>query len=278
LYCPNPACPKRLLHRLDKWLSVLEIREIGAKLLSRLFDSGRLTRVADLYTLTAAELADLERMGELSAAKVERNLRAVRELTLARFVAGFDIEGVAETIMDKVALAGFDTLEKLRAADAASLSAVHGLGDITARTIVEGLAETAADMDAVLAAGFVAIASPLDAAAAPLRGLSFCFTGELASLKRSAAEAQAKRYGGVAKGTVSRDLSFLVTNDPASGSAKSRKAEQYGVRILDEAAFLKLIADAGRGVAPPEAGGAAGGAAGAGSEPDQGDLFGGGGT
>lgn len=284
LYCPNLACPKRVHHRIEKWISVLDIREFGTLLLKRLFDAGRLERVADLYTLTAGELSQLDRMGDLSAAKVARSLYTPRQISLAAFVAGFDLEGVGETIMDKVAAAGFDTLEKLRSASVEDLSAVHGLGEITARTIVEGLEETRSDMDAVLAGGIVSIAPPPSAEEAPLRGLSFCFTGELKTMKRSEAEARVKRLGGVKKDSVTKDTTFLVTNDPSSGSGKSEKARKLGVRILDEDAFIALLRGDLEGVVPkggiseggPPRGEGSGSRAGAsGGEVAQGDLFGG---
>ena len=64
LFCPNSACPKKALHRLEKWLSTLDVMEFGVTILGRLFDSGRVRSIADLYTLTADELALYERMGE----------------------------------------------------------------------------------------------------------------------------------------------------------------------------------------------------------------------
>jgi DNA ligase (NAD+) len=245
LYCPNPLCPKRLHHRLEKWVSVLDIRELGEKLFRQLFDKGRIRQISDLYTLEAPELAALDRMGEISAAKVIRHIRGPRELSLAAFVAGFDLDGVGETIMDKVADAGFDTLEKLRGAGVEDLAAVYGLGEITARTIVEGLGETGAEMDRVLAAGVISIAAPPPSDAQPLRGRSFCFTGELASMKRKEAEEKIKALGGSAKTSVVKDLSFLVTNDPESKSAKNVKARELGVAIIDEARFLELLKNPG---------------------------------
>jgi DNA ligase (NAD+) len=245
LYCPNPLCPKRLHHRLEKWVSVLDIRELGEKLLRQLFDKGRLRQIADLYTLEASELAALDRMGEISAAKVIRHIRGARELSLAAFVAGFDFDGVGETIMDKVAAAGFDTLEKLRSATVEELAAVYGLGEISARTIVEGLAETGEEMDRVLAAGIIGIAAPLPSSARPLGGCSFCFTGELLSMKRKEAEERLKALGGSVKTSVVKDLSFLVTNDPESKSAKNVKARKLGVAVIDEARFLELLKNPG---------------------------------
>jgi DNA ligase (NAD+) len=223
---------------------VLDIRELGEKLILQLFERGRVRRISDIYTLSAEELADFERMGEISAAKVIRHIRAPRRLSLAAFVAGFDFEGVAETTMEKVAAAGFDTLEKLRSASAADIAGVYGLGEITARTIVEGLKESAREMDETLALGIVSLAPP--PSAAPLRGRSFCFTGELSSMKRSQAEEKVKALGGSAKTSVVKDLSFLVTNDPESGSAKNVKARSLGIPIIDEKAFLALLADPSR--------------------------------
>ena len=241
LYCPNPVCPKRLLHRLEKWVSVLDIRELGEKLLRQLFDRERVRRIPDLYTLAAEELAEYDRMGELSAAKVVRHIRAKRELSLAVFIAGFNFEGVAETTMEKTAASGFDTLDKLRAASAEDLAGVYGLGEITAAVIVNGLTETAAEMDEVLASGVISIALPPPEENQPMRGLSFCFTGELSSMKRSEAENKVKALGAFCKTTVVKDLSYLVTNNPGSGSAKNKKARDWGIPIIDEEQFLALL-------------------------------------
>jgi DNA ligase (NAD+) len=247
LFCPNPDCPKRLLHRLEKWISVLDIRELGEKLIRQLFDKGRVRHIPDLYTLTAEELAEYDRMGELSAAKVVRHIRRPRELPLAVFIAALDFEGVGELIMEKVVSSGYNTLDKLRAAEEASLAEVYGLGEITARTIREGLAETAAEIDGVLSGGIISIAPPPPEEALPLRSLSFCFTGELASMKRSEAEDRVRALGGSVKASVVKDLSFLVTNDPESGSGKNKKARSQGTPIINEAEFLSILSPTPRG-------------------------------
>jgi DNA ligase (NAD+) len=240
LFCPNSSCPKRLHHRLDKWVSVLDIRELGEKLLAQLFESGRVRHIPDLYTLNEKELAAFERMGDLSAAKVIRHIRTRRELSLAVFIAGFDFEGVGELIVEKAIAEGFDTLEKLRAASVNDLAGVYGLGEITARVIVSGLEECKTEIDEVLAAGIIFIAPP-DRQDLPFRGKSFCFTGELKTMKRNEAEEKVKTLGGSAKSTVVKDLSYLVTNDRESGSGKNKKAAELGVPIIDEKAFLALL-------------------------------------
>jgi DNA ligase (NAD+) len=238
LYCPNPDCPKKSLHRLEKWLSVLDIRDFGSVILGKLHADGRVREIADLYTLEAGELAAYDRMGETLAAKILRNLKAKDEVGLAAFIAGFDIEGIGALMAEKAIAAGFDSLEKLRSASVEALDEVEGFAEITARALLEGLAALAPQMDRLLASGAVRIAAP--AAAGILSGKSFCFTGEL-SMKRSEAEALVRSLGGSVKTSVTKDLSYLVTNDPGSGSDKNRKAASYGVAIMDEEAFMRMV-------------------------------------
>jgi len=241
LFCPNLQCPKRLLHRLEKWVSVLDIRELGEKLLRQLFDKNRVRGIHDLYTLETEELAGYDRMGDLSAAKVVRHIRTKRELSLAVFVAGFDLENIAETTMEKIAASGFDTLEKLRIASASDIASVYGMGDITASVIAEGLKECAEEMDAVLKTGVISIAPPAPVESRPLLGLSFCFTGELLFMKRTEAEEKIKALGAICKSSVVKGLSYLVTNDPLSGSSKNKKARDLGIKVIDEAEFQAIL-------------------------------------
>lgn len=242
LFCPNPACPKKALHRIEKWISTLGVMEFGYAILGRLFESGRVRTIADLYTLEAAELAGYERMGETIASKLVQNLRAKAEPTLSEFVAGFDIEGIGVLMVERAVAAGFDTLEALRSASLEQLASIDGFGEVTAATLKEGLSLLAAQMDEALAAGVVRIKARR--AGGPLSGLSFCFTGELSSMKRPEAEALVRSLGGATRSGVAKGLSYLVTNDPASGSSKNRKAAELEVPIIGEAEFLALAGKA----------------------------------
>jgi DNA ligase (NAD+) len=71
-------------------------------------------------------------------------------------------------------------------------------------------------------------------------------------MKRNEAERLVKSLGGSAKSSVTRDLSFLVTNEPASSSSKSRKARELGIPVIDEPAFLALARGETIAVEPPE--------------------------
>lgn len=238
LYCPNADCPKLIHHRIEKWISVLDVRDFGENLIRRLFETGRVRSIGDLYTLTVEELSALDRMGELSAAKVIRSLRSKKTVSLPAFIAGFDIEGIGETMVEKLVGAGFDTLEKLFAAGVEDFSAVYQFGDILAHTLKDGLDSLQGEMKELLASGAVEIAAPVTGGF--LAGKSFCFTGELGTMKRSEAEARVKALGGSAKSSVVKGLSYLVTNTPESGSSKNVKARELGVSIISEEEFVAL--------------------------------------
>ena len=242
LFCPNPDCSKKILHRLEKWVSVLDIRELGDKLLVQLFNSGRVKSIPDLYTLTEDELSSLDRMGKLSSAKVIRHINTKRQLSLSVFLAGFNIEGIGELIFEKALSSGFDTLEKIRSSSTEELAAIHGLGEITAGIIYQGLRDLKDEMNNVLAQGIISIQEPLKGADNLLKGVSFCFTGELQKMKRSQAEEKVKMHGGQVKSSVTKDLDYLVTNFPESNSSKNKKARELKVKIIDENSFLEIIA------------------------------------
>lgn len=246
LYCPNKACAKKMLHQLEKWISVLDIRDFGTTLLSSLFHAGVVTSISSLYQLTEAAITpfflnqesiskDKESLG---AKKVIKSLKTRSTISLATFIAGFDIEGIGETLMERLTEAGFSTLDKLLAASVEEISAVNGFGDITASTLVQGLVDNKTEMKQLVEKGFITLKTPVEGGS--LSGVSFCFTGEL-SMKRSQAEQLVKERGGTTKSSVVKGLSYLVTNDTASGSSKNKKAAQLGIPVIDEAAFMKLL-------------------------------------
>jgi len=239
LYCPNVSCPKLIHHRLEKWISVLDVRDFGVNLIKRLFEGGRVRSVPDLYTLTEDELSSLDRMGTLSAAKVLKSLRAKRTVSLPSFVAGFDIEGIGETMVEKLVCAGYDTLDKLMAASEEDFAGVYQFGEIMAHALKLGLDTLQGEMKSLLESGSVEILPPL--AGGILSGISFCFTGELLSMKRGEAEGRIKSLGGQAKSAVVKGLTYLVTNTPESGSSKNVKARELGIKMIDENYFIELI-------------------------------------
>ncbi len=247
LYCPNELCPKKELHRLEKWIGVLDIRDFGPALVARLHESGVLKTIADLYSLSLEQLEAIERMGRKSAQKVLKNLHASKEISLQEFIAGFDLEGVGLLVADKIVSAGYDSLEALLSAEKAALARIPGIAETMAENIWNSLRAVEDQMRTLTRGGAIRIKAPTPRSggdAGPVRGRSFCFTGELSSMKRQEAEKMLRDLGGSAKSSVTKNLDFLVTNEPESGSAKNQKARALGVKILDEETFLALLRQA----------------------------------
>jgi DNA ligase (NAD+) len=239
LYCPNKKCLKRVHHRLEKWISVLDIRDFGENLIRRLYENNRLSSIYDIYTLTVEELSQLDRLGDISASKIINSIHSKRVIRLSQFIAGFDIEGIGEVLVDKLVEAGYNSLDKLFTATPQQISEVYGFGDITGKTLVDGLAENRIEMEKLVADKIIEIESI--GADSLLSGLSFCFTGELHSMKRNEGEQLIKSNGGSVKSSVVKGLSYLVTNDTTSGSSKNKKARELGIPIINEEEFLALL-------------------------------------
>ncbi len=244
LFCPNKQCDKRILHQLFKWVQVVDIRDLGETLLKALFDKRVVRSITDIYSLTVETLTPFflneesiaSEKKSLGAEKVYNSIQAHRRMSLPVFVAGFDIEGIGETTCEKLVGAGFNTLEKLFAMTEEEAASVYGFAKTMAHIAVEGLKENETEMRS-LADRVISIAI---SESGVFSGKSFCFTGELKTIKRAEAQKRVKELGGSCKSSVTKDLSYLVTNDTASGSSKNKKAAEWGIPVMDENEFRRL--------------------------------------
>ena len=247
LYCPNKSCSKRILHQLLKWVSVADIRDLGDTLVRSLFADKVLNSISDIYKLDEAVLKPYflgqESLGNekesLGAKKVALSIQSHRKLSLAKFIAGFDIEGIGETVVEKLLDAGYDTLEKLFAASQEEIAGVYGFAKVMAQILVQGLLENKDEMEFLVKSGTIEVEQGIKQGS--LTGKSFCFTGELTTMKRADAQTLVKQKGGSVKTSVVKGLSYLVTNDTSSGSSKNVKAAQLGIPVINEQEFLALI-------------------------------------
>ncbi len=246
LYCPNKNCPKRILHQIFKWIECADIRDLGEATVNELFAAKKINSISSLYDLTEEiltpffldEKSIVEKKESLSAKKVLASIKSHSRLSLAQFVAGFDIEGIGETMVQKIVDGGYDTLEKILAASAADIEKIYGFAKISALNFVAGILENAEEMRSLVGKKTIAIEKN---SSGVLAGKSFCFTGELSTMKRSEAESLVKKFGGTIKSSVTKDLSFLVTNDTQSGSSKNAKAAKFGIPIINEKEFLSML-------------------------------------
>jgi len=228
-----------------KWVQVVDIRDLGSTLIMNLCSNGKIRSISDIYALSLEDLIPFflneesvaKEKKSLGAEKVLKSIQNHRRMSLATFVAGFDIEGIGETTVEKLVAAGYNTLEKLLSLTEEQIAKVYGFAQVMAKIAVEGFAENREEMEK-LALNTITIEKSAEGL---LNGKSFCFTGELVRMKRSEAEKIVKSLGGICKSSVTKDLSYLVTNNPASGSSKNKKAVELGIPVIDESAFFKLI-------------------------------------
>ena len=174
----------------------------------------------------------------LGAKKVYESIQSHKKMSLSVFIAGLDIEGIGETTVQKLIDAGYTNLEKLQNASVDAIASVYGFAEIMAKTFKKGLEENDSLIKELLEKGLVSLE---ETGEGKLTGKSFCFTGELVTMKRNDAEALVKKNGGSCKSSVTKDLSYLVTNDTTSGSSKNVKAAKLGIPVITEEEFLALI-------------------------------------
>ena len=220
----------------------LDIQGLGDKLVEQLVDRDWVRTPADLFTLRAEQLAELERMGEKSAQKLQSAIAAAKHTSLSRFLYALGIRDVGEATA--LALAQyFRDIAALRAAGAEEIQRVPDVGPVVAKNVAAYFqdAENSAIVDRLLAAGIAWPApAPADADAdAELAGKIFVLTGTLQAMTREAAAEAVVRLGGKVSSSVSKKTHYVVAG--AEAGSKLKKAEQLGIAVLDEAAFLKLL-------------------------------------
>lgn len=239
------ACEAQRKEGLKHFASrlAMDIEGVGDKLLETLVELNLVSDPADLYQLDLETLVALPRMGRKSGENVLAAIEHSRETTLARFIYALGIREVGEATA--LNLAGhFGDLGPLLAAEEEALLAVEDVGPIVARNIVRYFADPdhRAMIERLRAAGVtwqVVQADP-EAGPAPLSGETWVLTGTLERMTRDAAKERLISLGAKVSGSVSAKTTRVVAG-PGAGS-KLAKAESLGVPVLDEAAFLELLA------------------------------------
>ena len=241
------VCPAQRLGALLHFASrrAMDVDGLGEKLVEQLVASGRVTTPADLYTLTAEELVELERMGPKSAANLVAALDASKQTTLPRFLYALGIRDVGEATA--LALAEhFADLEPLQSASLEDIQQVRDVGPVVAAHVREFFdeARNRKVVAQLLAAGvrWPRLRKARAVGVGPLSGKTLVITGTLASMSREDAREAARIAGAAVADSVSKKTSLLVVG--AEAGSKLKKAQELGVTIVDEAAFLKML---GRG-------------------------------
>ena len=240
--CPNRRCPAVLRRRIEHFVSrgALDVEGVGTKLVDQLVETGLVSGLSDLFALTAEPLAALPRMGELSAANAIAGLAAARTRTFGRFLFGLGIRHVGEHVAELVAQR-FPSLGALRGATPEQLEDVAEIGPAVAASLAAWLADAdeQRDVDRMLALGVAPTPPVAPAGDGPLAGRTVLFTGALQELSRKEAGELAKAAGGRLLSGVSKNLDVLVVGEKPG--SKLKKAQELGIEVLTEEAFLRLV-------------------------------------
>ncbi|MFF3920552.1 NAD-dependent DNA ligase LigA [Streptomyces sp. NPDC001852] len=239
----------------------LDIEGLGATRVIQLVETGLVTDLADLFTLTRDQLLALERMGETSTDNLLAAISAAKAQPLSRVLCALGVRGTGRSMSRRIAR-HFATMDAIRAADAETMQQVEGIGTEKAPSIVAELAELAPLIDKLAAAG-VNMTEPGatppvpasdaaesgsqtdDAQGGPLTGMTVVvtgtMTGPLEALSRNQMNELIERAGGRSSSSVSKKTSLVVAGEGAG--SKRTKAETLGIRLATPDEFAALVAN-----------------------------------
>jgi DNA ligase (NAD+) len=257
--CENTSCPAKLQRGLEHFASrgAMNIEGLGESLIAQLIETGLVRDYADVYRLTAEQLAALtstsmrsdgreiqRRFGEKNAAKVVEQVELSKSNELWRVVYGLGIRHVGERAAQVLAQA-FGSMAAIRAATIERLQQTHEIGPVLAESVrswldeprnqelVDRLGQAGVRMEIPEAERVAAVSE------GPLTGKTYVITGTLASMTREEAENRLKTLGAKVAGSVSRKTTAVIVG--AEAGSKAEKAQALGVAALDERGFLELI-------------------------------------
>lgn len=238
LFCPAQR-KQTISHAASR--KALDIEGLGEKLVDQLVESGRVRSLADLFTLTADELAVYERMGRKSADNLVAALDRARTPELGRLLYGLGIRHVGETTARDLAR-HFGSIDDIMLADETALLAVNDVGPVVAGSIRRFFAEEHnQEIIAALAkAGVHAQVEKLPPASGQrLAGKTLVLTGTMPNWTRDEATRHILAAGGKVSASVSKKTSWVVAGEEAGG--KLVKARELGVPVLDEDGLKALL-------------------------------------
>lgn len=221
---------------------LLDIEGCGEKVVEQLVANDLVADVSDLFALTVAQLAGLDRLGEVSASKIVSQIDAARARPLSRVLGSLGVRMTGRSMSRRLAR-HFHTMEALQAATVEQLAEVDGVGPERAAAIRADLDELAPVIGRLRARGvnLTEAPGPDSGTTQPLAGKTVVITGNLGSLTRTQAQEAVERLGGKPTGSVSAKTHLVVVGD-APGASKVTKAEQLGIATMTAAEFLALLA------------------------------------
>ncbi len=246
LRCPNPVCPAVTASRLRHFVSrgAMEIEGLGSRTLDQLVEAGLVTDEASLWDLEDAVLAALPGWGEVSAARVLRELEQARQRPLHRLLFALGLPHVGERA-SKLLAARFGSLEQLAAAEIDDMINLEGIGPVIADSVKNWMAATENRelIARLIARGVNPQEEGRPQSERPLQGQVFVLTGSLTNPRREIKE-RLEGLGATVAGSVSSKTTFVVAG--ANAGSKLDKAKELGTEILDETGLERMLDSFGR--------------------------------
>ena len=241
-YCPNPLCPGRVLEGIIHFASrdAMDIRGLGEERVRQLVAAGLVNSVADLYTIGAAQLVELDRFARQSAEQLVNAIAGSKAQPLSLLLYGLGIRHVGKTVALGLAR-HFGSIQQLRDAPEPAIAAVNGVGPTIAAAVRAWFDDPrgAELVDRLIALGLTVTEPQRDQGGGPLSGRTYVLTGSLPTLTRGEAAAKIEAAGGTVAASVSKKTSTVVAGDDAG--AKLDRARTLGVEVIDEAELLRRI-------------------------------------
>jgi DNA ligase (NAD+) len=242
-FCTNAECPAQLAGRIGHFASrgAMDIEGMGEKTVLTLTGRGMVRDVGDLYSLTYDDLIVLEGFAELSVRNLLDAIERSKSRPLPNLLVGLNIRHLGGAGAQVVARA-FGHLDRIIDAPEEKLAAAGGVGPVIAKSVREFFAHepNRAVVEKLRAAGVNFQGPEAPDVPQTLAGMSVVVTGTLETLSRERAEEAVKERGGKAPGSVSKKTDYVVIGE-GPGAAKVNKANELGIPLLDEAAFLRLL-------------------------------------
>lgn len=239
LQCENDLCPAKIKEEILNYIFKANIEDVSDKRLDEMINKGLVSGIPDLYRMKMEDFLLLEKVKEKLASKMYENIQKTKHQSLAQFISAIGVEGVSVAKSEKIIAQGYNTLEKILDLTVEKMLAIEGFAEKSSESILTSLKKKRPLIEELLSVGVVVKADETATGEGPLKGLSFCLTGAL-SQPIPQIEKLIKQNGGVIAG-VSKNLSFLVSNEEESGSSKFVKATSLGVKIIDEKKLMKMI-------------------------------------
>ena len=218
----------------------MDIDGLGDKIVDQLVEQEMIHNPADLYQLTLSQVAGLERMAEKSAGNLLAALEKSKQTSFHRFLYALGIREVGETTARNLAMTFVD-LDSLMSASEEQLQAVPDIGPVVAsqvKTFFEQPHNIEVLQDLLKAGIHWPQQENSQTEDDALSGMTFVLTGSLSKPRSEYKETLLQRGAKVA-GSVSKNTDYLVAGEKAG--SKLDKAQQLGVKILDEEALLQLL-------------------------------------